>query len=92
MLELGKAGAHGYPKGELPVVRDGGVVAVLRASSGKEAATADVGDREWLFAKRTGELPLHQQVFQLWLELVISRRNTAAVGARATAAVIGGTS
>ena len=52
MLELGKAGAHGYLKGELPVVRDGGVVAVLRASSRKEAA----------------------------------------VGAEATAAVIGGTS
>jgi hypothetical protein len=169
MLELGKAGAHGYPKGELPVVRDGGVVAVLRASSWKEAATATVGDREWLFVKRKGELtarwatepedavrlrarqasfwkgtwtadlegrpvemenasfwkgthrylsggqrvaesgstggwsprptldaddslPLHQQVFLLWLELVISRRNTAAVGAGATAAVIGGTS
>ena len=148
MLELGKAGAHGYPKGELPVVRDGLVVAVLRASSWKEAATAAVGDREWLFAKRKSELtarwatepedavrllarpasfwkgthrylsggqrvaesgstggwsprptldaddslPLHQQVFLLWLELVISRRNTAAVGAGATAAVIGGTS
>jgi hypothetical protein len=37
-------------------------------------------------------LPLHQQVFLLWLELVLSRRNTAAVGAAAGAAVIGGSS
>ena len=37
-------------------------------------------------------LPLDQQVFLLWLELVISRRNTAAVGAGAGAAVIGGSS
>ena len=40
MLELGKAGAHGYPKGELPVVRDGGMVAVLHATSREDAATA----------------------------------------------------
>jgi hypothetical protein len=37
-------------------------------------------------------LPLHQQVFLLWLELVLSRRNTAAVGVAAGAAVIGGSS
>jgi hypothetical protein len=37
MLELGKAGAHAYAKGQLPVVRDGVVVAVLRASSRKDA-------------------------------------------------------
>ena len=43
MLELGKSGAAGYPHGELPVVRDGKVVAVLRASNWKEAATAEVG-------------------------------------------------
>ena len=168
MLELGKPGSLGYPKGELPVLRDGSVVAVLRASNWKEAATAVVGDREWSFTKRRGELlgrwstepedavrlrarsasfwkstwtldlegrpverqnasvwkgahrylsggrqvaesgstgrwsprptltadaalPLHQQVFLLWLELVISRRNTA-VAAGTTAAVIGGTS
>ena len=170
MLELGKAGAAGYPKGELPVLRDGSVVAVLRAANWKEAATAVVGDREWVFAKRKGELtgrwatepegvvrlrarqasfwrgtwtvdlegrpvevqqrldvelrpplpvrrpagrprrldrrlvaapdagrgdpaiPLHQQVFLLWLELVVSRRNSAAVAGGASAAVIGGTS
>ena len=162
MLELGKSGAAGYPHGELPVVRDGKVVAVLRASNWKEAATAEVGDREWVFTKRKGELlgrwstepadavrlrarsasfwkgtwtldlegrsvdmqnisiwkgthryvsggqqvartgsarwwssrptldaddalPLHQQVFLLWLELVISRRKT-------TTAVVAGTS
>jgi hypothetical protein len=169
VLELGSNGSHGYPKGALPVLRDGAVVAVLRASNWKEAATATVGDREWLFAKHKGELtarwaaepedavrlrarqasfwrgtwtvdlegrpvemenvsmwkgthrylaggqriaesgstggwsprptldadesvPLHQQVFLLWLELVISRRNNAAIGAGVTAAVIGGSS
>ena len=169
MLELGKAGSAGYAKGELPVLRDGSVVAVLRASNWKEAATAVIGDREWVFAKRKGELtarwgtepedvvrlrarqasfwkstwtvdlegrpvemsnasmwkgthrylsgglrlaesgttggwsarptldadpalPLHQQVFLLWLELVISRRNMAVVGAATGAAVIGGSS
>jgi hypothetical protein len=169
VLELGKAGSHGYPKGEAPVLRDGRVVAVLRASKWKEAATAVIGAREWVFAKRKGELtarwtsepedtvrlrarqqsfwkgtwtadlegrpvevqsasmwkgthrylsgdrqlaesgstggwsprptldaddtlPLHQQVFLLWLELVISRRNTATVGAATSAAVIGGSS
>jgi hypothetical protein len=39
MLELGNAGAHGYPKGELPVVRDGG--AVLHATSREDAPTAE---------------------------------------------------
>jgi hypothetical protein len=167
VLELGKAGSAGHPKGELPVLRDGSVVAVLRASNWKEAATAVVGDREWVFVKRKGELtgrwaaepegvarlrarqasfwkgtwsvdlegkpvevqnasmwkgthrylaggqqvarsgssggwsprptldadgslPLHQQVFLLWLELVISRRNNAAVAGGASAAVIAG--
>ena len=167
MLELGKAGTLGYPKGELPVLRDGSVMAVLRASNWKEAATAVVGERVWVFSKRKGELtgrwdaepqdtarlraaqksfwkstwtvdlegrpvemrnasmwrgthrylsggkqvaesgttgrwsprptltaddalPLHQQVFLLWLELVISRRN-AAVAAGTSAAVSGGT-
>jgi hypothetical protein len=37
-------------------------------------------------------LPLHQQVFLLWLELVLSRRNTAVVAAATGAAVIGGSS
>jgi hypothetical protein len=37
-------------------------------------------------------LPLDQQVFLLWLEVVLNRRNQAAIGAAAGAAVIGGTS
>jgi cyanophycinase-like exopeptidase len=37
-------------------------------------------------------LPLHQQVFLLWLELVLRRRNTAVAGTAAGAAVIGGSS
>ena len=169
MLELGKSGSAGYPKGELPVLRDGSPVALLRASNWKESATAVVGDREWVFVKHKGELvgrwaaepqdavrlrarqkslwkgtwtvdlegrpvetenaswwrgthryvsagrqpaesgttggwsprptlmgdealPLHQQVFLLWLELVLRRRNTAVAGTAAGAAVIGGSS
>ena len=38
------------------------------------------------------ELPLDHQVFLLWLLLVISRRNTAAVTAATGAAVVGGSS
>jgi hypothetical protein len=56
VLELGKAGSAGYPKGEMPVLRDGSPVALLRASNWKESATAVVGDREWVFLKRKGEL------------------------------------
>jgi hypothetical protein len=166
VLELGKPGSLGYPKGELPVLRDGSVMAVLRASNWKEAATAIVGDRVWVFSKRKGELtarwdvepqdtarlraaqksfwkstwtvdlegrpvemqnasmwrsthrylsggkqvaesgttgrwsprptltaddalPLHQQVFLLWVELVLSRRNAAAAGGVAAATIAG---
>ncbi|MGY1709290.1 hypothetical protein ACI8AC_07225 [Geodermatophilus sp. SYSU D00758] len=56
MLELGKAGSAGCEAGARPVLRDGTVVATLRASNWKEAATAVVGDRAWVFAKRSGEL------------------------------------
>ncbi|MCW2741514.1 MAG: uncharacterized protein JWR45_1936 [Blastococcus sp.] len=167
MLEVGKAGSAGVDKKSIPVLRDGVAVATLRASSWKEAATAVVGGREWVFTKAGRELsarlpaesegavrlrawqksfwssawsaeldgtavevqsvsfwktshrylvdgrqvaqsgstggwsprptltaddsvPLDHQVFLLWLELVISRRNTAAIGAATTAAVIGG--
>ena len=169
MLELGKAGSAGTAKGELPVLRDGAVVALLRASNWKEAATAQVGERSWVFAKQksvlTGRwasepedaarvsarqaswwkgswtidlegttvdvdkaslwkgthryvtagrtvaesgstggwsprptltaddsLALDHQVFLLWLELVISRRNTAVVAGATSATVIGGSS
>jgi hypothetical protein len=168
VLELGRAGSAGAEKGVVPVLRDGTAVAVLRASNWKEAATAVIGDQEWSYAKRKGELtarraadsegtarmtarqtsfwrgawsldlegtpvemqsaslwrgthryasggrqvaesgstggwsprptltadglPLEQQVFLLWVELVISRRNNAAVAAGAGAAVAGGSS
>ena len=51
VLELGKAGSAGTEKGVLPVLRDGAVVATLRASNWKEAATAVVGDRSWVFGQ-----------------------------------------
>jgi hypothetical protein len=166
---VGKAGSAGTEKGVLPVLRDGAVVATLRASNWKEAAAAVVGDREWVFAKQKGELtgrwaaesegaarlrarqksfwkgtwtldlegrlvvgqsasiwkgthrylsgastvaesgstggwsprptlnadpalPLHQQVFLLWVELVISRRNTAATTAAVTGGAVAGSS
>ena len=167
MLELGKAGSAGTGKGVIPVLRDGEVVATLRAANWRETATAVVGDRAWIYAKDKGALtarwadepqarlsarqasfwkgtwtldlegravevessswwrgshryvssgttlaesgttggwsprltldagdalPLHQQVFLLWVELVISRRNTATVTAATGAAVIGGSS
>jgi hypothetical protein len=168
VLELGRTGTAGAEKGAIPVFRDGSVVATLRASDWKESATAVVGDREWVFSKRKGELtgrwaaepegsarvsarqtslwkgtwtadlegtpvdvetasywkgthrflsggrqvaesgstggwsprptlsadalPLDHQLFLLWLLLVISRRNTAAISAATGAAVVGGSS
>jgi hypothetical protein len=169
VLELGRTGTAGAGRGAIPVFRDGSVVATLRASDWKESATAVVGDREWVFSKRKGELtgrwaaepegtarvsarqtslwkgtwtadlegtpvdvesasywkgthrflsgdrrvaesgstggwsprptlsaddalPLDHQVFLLWLLLVISRRNTAAISAATGAAVVGGSS
>jgi hypothetical protein len=56
VLELGKAGSAGTEKGVTPVLRDGSVVATLRVSNWKDAATAEVGDREWIFSKRKGVL------------------------------------
>jgi hypothetical protein len=53
-IELGKGSAG--VRGELPVLRDGALVATLRASNWREAATAVVGGREWVFAKQAGEL------------------------------------
>jgi hypothetical protein len=168
VLELGKAGSAGTEKGVLPVLCDGAVVATLRASTWKEAATAVVGDREWVLTKRKRELvgrwaldpeetarlrawqtsfwkgtwaadlagtpvqaevvsrwtgghryrsggrvvaetgttggwsprptltaddslPLDQQVFLLWLALVMSRRDQAAIAGATTAAIGGAT-
>jgi hypothetical protein len=56
LLELGRAGSAGMPKGVLPVLQDGAVVAGLHASNWKEAATAVIGDRAWAFAKQKGTL------------------------------------
>jgi hypothetical protein len=169
VLELGKAGSAGTEKGMIPVLRDGSVVATLRASNWKEAATAQIGDRSWIFAKEKGALTgrweqdpedavrlrtrqtswwkdtwtvdlegttvdvesasrwkgthrylsggrqvaesgttgswspsptltaddalrIDHQVFLLWLELVVTRRNNAAMSAGVGAAVIGGSS
>lgn len=167
MLELGKAGSAGKGKGVLPVLRDGALVATLRASNWKEAATAVVRGREWVFAKQKRELtgrwaaepeglvrlrarqtsawkgtwtadlegtpvevrnaslwkgthrylaggrqiaqsgstggwsprptldaddslPVEHQVFLLWLELVIGRRNNAAATAAISGSVVAG--
>jgi hypothetical protein len=166
VLEVGRAGAGGVGKGVLPVLADGAVVATLRSHRWKEAATAVVGEQEWVFTRRgreltgrraadpedaarlrarqtslwkgtwqadlegtgvevrnaslwkgthrfvvdgrvvaesgiTGgwaprptltteaDLPLAGQVFLLWLEMVVRRRNSAAVAAGAGAAVAG---
>lgn len=56
MLEVGKSGAHGTAKGTRPVLSGGAVVATLRASNWKEAATAEVGSRSWVFSKQGREL------------------------------------
>ncbi len=56
MLVLGKAGSAGTEKGISPVLRDDVVVATVRASKWKEAATAVVGNREWVFVKAEREL------------------------------------
>jgi hypothetical protein len=56
VIEVGKLGSAGVPKNAAPVLRNGVVVAALRASSWKEAAFAVIADREWVFAKRRGEL------------------------------------
>ena len=56
MLVLGKAGSAGTEKGVSPVLRDDVVVATVRASRWKEAATAVVGNREWVLARAGREL------------------------------------
>ena len=56
MLVLGKAGSAGCDKGVSPVLRDDVVVATVRASNWKEAATAVVENREWVLARTGREL------------------------------------
>jgi hypothetical protein len=98
VLELGKAGSAGTGKGALPVLRDGAVVATLRASNWREKASALVGGREWVFAEHGRELnarlaaePEDTARLRAW-QKSFSRRNTAAVSAATGAAVIGGSS
>jgi hypothetical protein len=55
VLELGKAGESGAGKGEVPVLRGGGLVARLRSTDfWKEGSVAVVGDREWVLERRKG--------------------------------------
>jgi hypothetical protein len=54
VLELGKSGSHGTGRGTVPVLSDGVVVATLHASNWKEAATAEVGERSWVFRRQGG--------------------------------------
>ena len=54
MLELGKSGSHGTERGTVPVLSDGAPVATLRASNWKEAATAEVAGRSWVFRRAGG--------------------------------------
>jgi hypothetical protein len=56
VLEVGKAGSAGAGKGQLPLLVDGVAVATLHSAAWKEAATAVVGDREWVFRKSGREL------------------------------------
>jgi hypothetical protein len=54
VLELGKSGSHGTERGTVPVLSDGAPVATLRASNWKEAATAEVAGRSWVFRRAGG--------------------------------------
>jgi hypothetical protein len=54
VLELGKSGSHGTERGTVPVLSGDAVVATLRASNWKEAATAQVGERSWVFRRAGG--------------------------------------
>jgi hypothetical protein len=92
VLELGKSGSHGTPRGTVPVLSKRAVVATLQASNRKEAATALVGERSWMFHRDGGrELTgrwtadpqdvVRLRAHQLWFELVLTRRTTAAAAA-----------
>jgi hypothetical protein len=89
VLELGEASSAGHPKGEVPVLRDGTVVARLRASNWEEAGTAVAGDREWVLATRNGGLTGRWSAEP---EDAVRLCANTAVAAGTSAAVIGGTS
>jgi hypothetical protein len=69
-------GTHRFLSGGRPVAESGST----GGWSPRPTLSADVA------------LPLDHQVFLLWLLLVISRRNTAAISAATGAAVVGGSS
>jgi hypothetical protein len=55
VLELGRTGESGAGRGEVPVLRDGATVALLRSTDfWKEGSVAVVGDREWVLGRRPG--------------------------------------
>ncbi len=55
MLELGKPGEAGAGAGEVPVLRDGEPVGLLRSTDlWREGSVAVVGDREWVLGRRPG--------------------------------------
>jgi hypothetical protein len=64
-----------YGKGTYGVLIDGRLVAVLGGTKGwLTRPTIDAGDR----------LPLHQQVFLLWMQFVLQRRASSRAGAVAS--------
>ncbi|MCA0143849.1 hypothetical protein [Blastococcus sp. LR1] len=56
MLELGKAGSLGVDKHDVPVVRDGAVVATLHGKRSKQPGTATIGAQTWLLEQSSKEL------------------------------------
>ena len=54
MLELGKSGSHGTPRGTVPVLSAETVVATLQASNWREAARAEVRETSWVFRRDGG--------------------------------------
>ncbi len=99
-----RATQTGFWKGTWAVVLDGVPVEVESVSRWRTAHRFSIGGRQVAVSGSTGgwsprptldaddSLPLDQQVFLLWMELVLHRRNNAAVGAATSAAVIGGSS
>src|SRR3954466_11555234 len=56
MLIIGKPGTAGVSKGVLPALDGGVVVAQLHLRSWREAGTAVVGGRDWVFGRSGREL------------------------------------
>ena len=91
-------------KGTWAAELDGRPVEVERVSRWRSGHRFLMGGRQVAITGSTGgwwprrtleaddALPLEHQVFLLWMQLVLDRRNDAAVGAATTAAVVGGSS